>query len=232
MSAEDERIMYAVSRTRILRAPRQSLSTFGSTIINYYLLTEPAYSELVTEEETVVREGRVSSDRPRVITPYYLSRLEGFGENAKRYLDMIMGQYGPHVPGVLYSYKNEPRELTIVSDRLEVVASRLNETIEKKGDRLTAIVKGVDELWDVSLLKFISELTERSLRSNIVDLDRRGLLGVDQSGLPFEARQRIENLFGEVDRGECDPSVLKEELDRWDVFHEYEDRFLDLFRKR
>ena len=232
MPAEDERIRFAVNQTQVLKLPSQSLATFGSTTINYYLLTEPAYSELVQEEETVIREGKVSSDKPRVITPYYLSRLEGFGENARRYLEMIIGQYGPHVPGVLYSYKNEPREFTIVSDRLEVVAGRLNETIEKKGDRLTAIVKGVDELWDVSLLKFISELTERSLRSNIVDLDRRGMLDMDQSGLPFEARQRIETLFREAGRGERDPSELKEELDRWNVFQEYEDRFLDLFRGR
>jgi hypothetical protein len=232
MPVEDERIRYAVSQTEILRLPRQSLATFGTTIINYYLLTEPAYSELVHEEETVIREGKVSSDKPRVITPYYLSRLEGFGENAGRYLDMIISQYGPHAPGVLYRYKNEPKEFTIVSDRLEVVAERLNERIDKKGDRLTAIVKGIDELWDVSLLRFISELTERSLRGNLVDLDRRGLLGVDQSGLPAEARQGIENLFLEVARGERDPSVLKEELDRWDIFPEYEDRFLDLFRKK
>ena len=119
-----------------------------------------------------------------------------------------------------------------MSDRLEVVTRRLDERIEERGDRLAAIIKGVDELWDVSLLKFISELTQRSLRDNVADLYQRGLLGVDQSGLPIEARQRIEKLFREVAAGECEPGVLKEELDRWDVFPEYEDRFLDLFRKK
>ena len=33
-------------------------------------------------------------------------------------------------------------------------------------------------------------------------------------------------------RGELAPNLLKAELDRWGVFKEYEDRFLDLFRRR
>ena len=47
MAVDDERIREAVSRTEILRAPKQALYTFGTTNIYYYLLTEPAYSELV-----------------------------------------------------------------------------------------------------------------------------------------------------------------------------------------
>lgn len=232
MQIEDERIRYAVSQTEVLRLPRQSLATFGTTNVNYYLLTEPVYSELANNEETVIREGKVSSERPRIVTPYYLTRVEGFGENARRYLDMVISEYGPHAPGILYSYKNEPGELTIVSDGLDVVAGRLNEKIDKEGDRLAAIIKGIDELWDVSLLKFISELTEGSLKSNLAELGRRGLLDVDQAGIPIDARYRIESLLQKVARGEYDPSELKKELDRWDVFPQYEDRFLDLFRKK
>lgn len=232
MGIEDQRIRYAVQHTEVLRLPSQSLATFGTTNVNYYLLTKPVYADLVKEEETVIREGKVSAERPRIVTPAYLTRLEGFGENASRYLEMVIKRYGPHAPGLLYSYKNEPKALTIVSDRLDVVAGRLNERIDKEGDRLAAIIKGVDELWDVSLLKFISELTEASLRSNLAELGRRGLLDVDHAGIPREARYRIEALFQEVARGERDPLELKKELDRWGLFPEYEDRFLNLFRKR
>ena len=77
-----------------------------------------------------------------------------------------------------------------------------------------------------------SELTESSLKDNLADLGRRGLLGMDQAGIPKDARYRIESLFQEVARGELDPSELKSELDRRGLFPEYEDRFLDLFRKR
>ena len=79
MDINDERIRDAVRHTLTLRLPKQSLATFGTTNIYYYLVTEPAYTELVGNiPETVVREGRVIAERPRVVTPYYLSRLEGF----------------------------------------------------------------------------------------------------------------------------------------------------------
>ena len=89
MDIEDERIKAAVSHTEILRLPKQNLATFGTTNIYYYLVTEPAYSELVDNvTETVVREGRVIAERPRIVTPYYLSQLEGFSPDARRYFDM------------------------------------------------------------------------------------------------------------------------------------------------
>ena len=231
MPFDDERIRDAVRRTQVLRPPRQTLATFGTTNVSYYLLTTPVYSELVNEEETVIREGKVSSEKPRIVTPSYLTRIEGFGENARRYLDMAISQYGPHAPGLLYSYRNEASGLSIVSDGLDVVAQRLGEKIEREGDRLSAIISGIDELWDVSLIKFISELTEGSLRRNLAELGSRGLLDVDEAGVPMDARYRIESLFQQVMRGEREPSELKEELERWDLFPQYEDRFLKLFRR-
>ncbi len=62
-------------------------------------------------------------------------------------------------------------------------------------------------------------------------MGRRGLLNMDSSGLPLDARMRIEDMFRQVSRGECEPGTLKEELDRWRVFDEYQDRFLALFGK-
>ncbi|HEX76978.1 MAG TPA: hypothetical protein G4O03_00995 [Dehalococcoidia bacterium] len=231
MEIADERIRYAIEHTEVLKLPKQTLATFGTTNVDYYLLTEPVYTELVNQQETVIRAGKVSSERPRIVTPTYLTKLEGFTENARRYIELLAREH-PHAPGLLYSYKNEPKELTIVSDPLNVVASRLNEKIDREGEKLAAIIKGVDELWDVSLLKFISQLTEGSLGSNIAELRKRGLLDIDRAGIPREARLRIEELFELVKQGLADPAKLKIELDRWDLFEEYEDRFLSLFRRR
>lgn len=231
MRMDDEKIRDAVVQTQVLRLPRQTLATFGTTVINYYLLTEPIYSEIAKGDETVIREGRVSSERPRVVTPYYLTKLEGFGESARRYLDIVIQQYGLHMPGLYYNYKNEARDLLIVSDRIEVVVGRLNEKIDKDKDNLAAIIKGVDDLWDVSLLKFISEMTQGSLKSNVAEMNSMGLLGVDSAGVPQEARYRIEMMFMDVARGDREPHDLKEELDRWGVYPQYEDRFLAMFRR-
>ena len=232
MDIDDERIQQAVKHTEILRPPKQSLSTFGTTNIHYYLVTEPVYTEVEKNvSETVVREGRVTAQRPRIVTPYYLSQLEGFSPDAKRYFDALIKAHGPDAPGLLYIYKNEPKELTIVSDNLLSVVDKLSSEIDKRGDPLTSIIKGEDELWDVSLMKFIYEITRRSLRNNLLQLRGRGLLDVDSGGIPVDARQRIDELFGRVLEGEYEPSELKKELDRWGLFEEYEDRFFNIFKK-
>jgi hypothetical protein len=232
MDIDDERIGLAVEHTEILRLPKRSLSTFGTTNIYYYLVTEPAYSELARDvSETVIREGRVIAQRPKIVTPYYLSRLEGFGTDARKYLDMLIKRHGRNIPGLFYSYKNEPKELNIVSDNLSSVVNKLNAEIDKRGDPLVSIIKGEDELWDVSLMKFIYEMTRSSLRDNLMQMGRKGLLDIDAGGIPVDARLRIEELFRSVAQGEYEPSELKAELDRWDLFEEYEDRFFTLFRK-
>jgi len=233
MDINDERIREAVKRTEILRAPKQSLATFGMTNIYYYLVTEPVYSEMVKNvTETVVREGRVIAEKPRIVTPYYLSRLEGFSSEARKYFEALIEAHGSSAPGLFYTYKNEPKELNIVSDSLLSVVDKLNTEISKRGDPLTSIIKGEDEFWDVSLMKFIYEMTRSSLRNNLQQMGSSGLLDIDAGGIPIDARVRIDDLFRKVSSGESEPSELKAELDRWNLFEEYEDRFLNIFKKK
>ena len=233
MHFNDDRIEYAVRHTEILRLPKQTLATFGMTNIGYYLVTEPVYSEMEKDvTETVVREGRVVAERPRIVTPYYLSQVEGFSLDAKRYFNALLKKYGPNVPGLFYSYRNESKGLTIAAGSLMSVVDDLNAEIDKSGDPLVAIIKGEDELWDVSLLKFIYEMARNSMEDNVLQLQSRGLLDMDASGVPLDAKLRIEDLLGEVSKGKIKPSQLKDELDRWGLFEEYQDRFFTILRKR
>jgi hypothetical protein len=228
----DERIKAAVIKTRIVRAPKQSLATFGTTNIYYYLVAEAAFNDMARTSDTVIREGRVIAERPRIVTPSYLSRVQGFSAEARKYFEFIINAYPPDSPGLLYSYRNEPKELNVVSDDTSAVLARLNTEIDRKGDPLMSIILGEDTLWDVSILKFIYEITERSVRDNVRQLGHRGLLNMDVSGLPADARIRIEGLFELVTKGDLEPAELKTELDRWNVFEEYQDRFFTLFKNK
>jgi hypothetical protein len=232
MEIDDERIKYAVLNTEILRTPKQSLYTFGMTTISYYLVTQPAYTEDNAQAvETVVREGKVIAERPRIVTPYYLSHLEGFGAEARKYFEALAAEFGVGLAGIYYTYKNEPKEMNIVAESLRAVVEKINTQIDERGDNLAAIIRGEDTLWDVSLLKFIFELTRRSVGDNVNQMGQRGLLNMDASGLPMDARLSIDEMFRQVARGEREPRELKDELDRWHVFEEYQDRFLTLFKK-
>ena len=228
----DDRVQHAINLTEIVRPPRQNLMTFGVTTICYYMVTEPLYvCPSGGVRETVVRTGNVIAEKPKVVTPTYLNRLEGFSENAKRYIEKLVEEC-PDAPGLYYGYKNEHKGLNCVSEAPEAVILKLGEKLDREGNPLTAIIKGVDELWDVSLLKFIADLTGRSVRDNVAEFSKRGFWGMDRGGATMHGRYVIEQLFEWAERDISWATELKLELDRWGVFYEYEDRFLSLFRKR
>jgi hypothetical protein len=230
----DPQLADAIEKTSVVRPPRQALATFGTTAVRYYLVTEPAFRDLPgagIEPESVVREGVVRAERPQVVTPYFLSRHEGFGDHTQEYLNHLIERYGPDSPGLLYTYKNEAMETSIVTGTPDEVAARIGERLDREERALEAVVRGVDEMWDVSLMKFIYELTNRSARSNFDDLRTNGLLGVD-NGVPREARHRIERLMDLARAGKADPADVHRELERWGLFEEYQDRFLGLFLGR
>ena len=232
MFESEKDLIKAVQKTRVARKPLQHLATFGTSIINYYVITEPIYSDIdELKKETVVRTGRVNSGKPQIVTPTYALNLKGFSSEAYKYLEFISNKFGVNSPGVLYQYKNEPGKINILNGSVEEVSNNIIKELNTKKDKLTAVIVGVDELWDVSLLKFIHDFTSESLISNINEFNSRGLLQPQDQfgGVPKAAVQRIEILFNQVGFG-ADPEILKKELDRWGLFDHYEERFLNLFK--
>lgn len=241
----NERIRYALEQTEILRPPRQLLSTFGSSVVHYYVLTEPVYAEIEKKSlETVIREGKITWGQPRILTPSYMLKVEGFSGEAREAFEMLARE-NPDLAGVLYrmEFKKEFEKMNIVSGGLKEIFRKLEEEIDKRGDPLSTIIKGVDELWDVSLSKFIHEMMTRSAhftqlpdlrRKGLIDMDRAGhpIITRDPAGIPLTVKSEIEDLFKQVESGKVDPSRLKEELDGWGIFEEYQDRFFNLFGKK
>ena len=232
MQDHEQRVSEAAENTYVVRPPRQALATFGTTIVRYYLVSEPLFREVDPrgDVETVVREGVVRAERPQVVTPSYLMRHEGFGGDARSYFESLIREFGADAPGILYTYKNEGMETTIVSGSTREVTGRIVDRLDREGKPLEAVIRGVDDLWDVSLMKFIYELTARSARSNASELRSHGLLETD-GGVPRDARVRIEGLLEQARHGNVDPSEVHREIERWGLFGEYQDRFLGLFKR-
>lgn len=220
----DDKIRFAIENTQVLRPPRQQLATFGSTNVYYYMVTA------LMDELNIVREGRVIAARPKIVTPAYLVNVEGFSGSAKRYLQMI-AQQNPHEPGILYSYKNETGQMNIVSQSEAALLEKINRIIDDRSDPLSAIIKGVEEMWDVSLLKFTFELTSGSAYHNFSEFYRRGGMSPDERGVPADALSFIEELFESTQNDASRASELVSELHRWGLWAKYQDRFLQLFKK-
>jgi len=220
----DEKIQAAISNTFVLRFPRQHLATFGITNIYYYMITE------LMPEVNVIREGRVIAARPKIVTPSYLMHIEGFSGQARRYIQMA-AEENPHEPGILYSYKNEFGEMSVVSEPLSNIVDNINRRIDNQSDPLSTIIKGVEEMWDVSLMKFTFDITRNSVQRNFSELYGQGRFKIDQGGVPDDARERIEDLMDMTARDPSRAAELVSELHRWNLWDSYQDRFLKLFRK-
>lgn len=229
----DPRFLQVMSETTVVKPPRQTLATFGTTTVTYHMVTRPLYSAIDSanaKDEAVVRKGVVKAKRPEIVTPYFMSRAEGFGAEAQEFMQELVRRGMADDPGILYSYSNEPSGMEIVSTRPEDIAERIGREIDQHSRPLEAVILGVDELWDVSLMKFIFELTNRSAPVNMRDFQNSGSLEL-KDGVPADARRRIEEMFRQVQSGDLEPSVLHNQLEAWDLFSAYEDRFYAVLRR-
>jgi hypothetical protein len=231
MDMDPARVRQIAEKTVVARPPRQSLATFGVTTITYHLVTATALTEDEDDpREAVIRTGTVTANRPQIVTPNYLMNLfQGF-EHGQEFARYLVENHGPNSPGLLYSYKNELKDTNVVSDPPDQVVRRISDELDRENQVHAAVIRGVDHYWDISLMKFIHDLTVGSLGQTIGDLGRHGLLG-SENGVPRAARAQIDQMFAAVAAGQLNPVDLKNELDRWDLFDEYEDRFLGMFRR-
>lgn len=229
-----EDIVKAMEQTFVARFPRQNLTTFGITTIDYYVVTEPIYTVLDSSKknlESVVRKGKVIVGKPTLITPTYALNLKGFTDEAYKYMSQLSHIYGPNSPAILYEYKNESLNLEILGGIPAEVAHKISDDLKKHKNDLSVVIVGVDEFWDVSLMKFIYEFTASSLEFNAREMRDKGLLDPQKEfgGIPKVALDQIEEMFKSVQKGGT-PDILKIELDKWGVYKFYEDRFLNLFK--
>jgi hypothetical protein len=243
----EEKIKKAMEETSVILDPKELISSYSSTTVRYYMLTVPMYIGFEgrsSDSETIVREGKITWQRPKLLTPSYMLRVEGFSKEARQAFEMIASEDND-LAMILYRLKlaKDAEKMDIVSESLNTVLDKIIDDINKRGEKHTAIIKGVDEFWDVSLSRFAQELMTRSAYlSQLPDMMERNDIGMnskgfpvvtrDSMGIPLAARKEIELLFRLFEKGEVKPSRLKEELDRWGVFEKYQDRFLSFFRKK
>ncbi len=166
---------YAVEQTRVLLAPERRIETFGRTQFQFHVI-----SELMDSINQVrIRSGRVDAERPSIVSPDMLAKLllEGFGEQARKYADRIEADLG-RIALLKYGFVVRKGEVTesIVHDPIEAVAARVLAEVRASDAPSSAVIQGVDDVWEVSLLRFTWDLVRKSAGENFGDLRDRGLL--------------------------------------------------------
>lgn len=102
----------------------------------------------------------------------------------------------------------------------ETFARGMDDVIDKLGQRAREAMEKFSHLAEVPEAEAHAEKAPSEKKAS------------DTPKVPPEGRERIEKLFDLVKEDKARAMELKEELDRWEVYAEYEDRFLGLFWKK
>lgn len=166
---------YALEHTQVVRAPRQRLATFGTSIINYHLVTEDMDAPSLSR----VREGRIHAEKPQILSPHHVAKLmiEGFGDQAQEFADAV-SSHAAQFAFLKYGFRFRKDELRTydVHEPMGTVLDSVNGRVEALDDPLSAVITGVDDGWEVCLLKFMIDLIQNSAGGNADDFRQQGLL--------------------------------------------------------
>lgn len=166
---------YALENTHVLLAPAQRLDTFGTSSVNYFLVTE----EMDAVNQSRVREGHILAERPQIITPQNMAKLllEGFGDKGERFAEQLSAQTG-RLAFLKYGFRVSKSDIRSydVHESLENVAGKLKDELQIKNEPLTALLTGVDDGWEVCLLKFMIDMITASMPGNMGDFRERGMI--------------------------------------------------------
>ncbi len=178
MHSQDN-IHYALETTRVLREPDHRIQTFGETRFEFQLI-----SELMDRVgEVRIRTGEVEAQRPRILRPEAFREIEfeGFNDSARARFEKMMEKFraeGKDLAFLQYGFQFRRGEVheEIVHDSMDAVRERVLEDIRRSGDPSRAVIEGVDDAWEVCILKFSFEMILRSHEINAFDFKRRGLI--------------------------------------------------------
>lgn len=216
----------ALQQIRIVRAPRHRLATFGSTEIEYRLVTDvPGL-----KDRARLRIGRVTAERPSIITAETMKeRFSGFGDDARTYANWLVSHFGEALKGVEYTFHNEPVATRVELTDPEKLAAGLAHEFDREGGYRQVILLGPDRMWELSIMKFIVEETLSSFQSNLQELKERGLLdgSVDNQ---HQVHMEIRHLFRKAREDAAMVSLLGKKLKDEGLFERYQDEFFALIR--
>ena len=160
---------------KLLREPDRRIDTFGSTRFKFTMLSEPMDSI----GQVRVRRGEMEAQKPQIIRPQDMGgvELEGFNEKAGEFMDFlrekdlepVFFQYG-----FVFKRTNVTEEL--IHERIDDVREKVMESVRVSGDPMLAVMEGVDDAWEIGLLKFAIEMIGKSSDINTFDFKRKGLL--------------------------------------------------------
>ncbi len=214
---------YAVNNTELITTPTSRLETFGDTVVNYYLVCE----QMDSIDKTIVREGHLKALKPSIITPQSLGRLDvgDLGEEAGKYAEWL-AEHANELRILQYGFSLQKQEVKeyVVTDQLENVLERVKTDVAALNDPLSAILVGVDDPWQVCLMKLMVELVQQSAQGNIQDLKQQSL------DMKQRLADNVDQAFLDASRDPALINGLADMLKNNGLWEQHQDRFFALVK--
>ena len=221
---------YAEDNTEILIPPSGTLETFGNTLLRYTLI-----SESMDDVDTChIRTGRMKLQRPQIITPSSVSSFvaEGFSPEARAFLQHIIEtekdirilRYG-------YTLSRETFSEDAVRRPVKEVLEDATKEIRGQHDPYHALVHGIDDPWDMSLVPLFRTIVLSSVSKNLYEMTQQNLFETKRNGLTLDVRQEIESAFSAAMKDSSLIQPLGKLLQKYNVFEVYEERFFSLINR-
>ena len=212
-----------LNETQIIRMPKKTIGTFIDTDYRYYFLSK--YEN--DKNKTTVREGNFLIAKPLVLLPeQYNSLFQGFRRDVGEMGEKILGGHVLMMRSLGYCFKQTPREKWVENNNLSTSILNISRIVQDSTSDV--ILLGDDQYWEISLLKFVFKMIERSFRLNIGEIEERGFY--DKRGVPPKVRREIETLFISARTNKKLVNQLGKILLEHNLFEEYEEEFFKFFK--
>jgi len=217
---------YALQHTTLLKGPQQQLETFGTTRVHYHLI-----SELMDSVDQVrVREGVLNAARPQILTPDHMTStdMEGFEDAESGHFLSWLRENQPNLRFLHYGFSLSKQEVkdTVLTNSIEQVEENVLAEVEQQNNSISAVLRGVEQPWEVCLMKLMMELVEKSAPAHMKEMQQRNLIPN-----PNRASLEIEAEFEAAAKDRSRIPYLQKRLRELGVFEQFQDRFFQLVRE-
>ncbi len=210
-----------INQTQIIKMPTKNIVTFDQTLYKYYFLSA------ASKTSTYVREGSLKVKKPLIFLPEdFHHSLKGFKQDVNRFANRILAENGSSLKSLGYRFEHIPHQKSLQKHSIEQVIMDISKVSNKNPEGV--IVVGRDSLWQISLLRFIFKIIERSFLINFEEIEERGFF--DKKGIPPSIYKEIDGLFALAKKDKKRLKQLGALLLENDLFEDYEEQFFNLIK--
>jgi hypothetical protein len=126
-----------------------------------------------------IREGKVIAEKPVLLKPEGIDfGFEGFDEDKVSPFGDFLKSISGRVAMLQYGFNFRKSDISesLLHEPLSTVQARLVDAAKHGHNSSLAVLAGVDDAWEICLLKFTLDMAMKSQGINIFDFKRRGLL--------------------------------------------------------